>query len=543
MPYTRRNILKHGATLAAVSTMPSPLMAMLRTASGRGVGMVPGMGSDAIPAIEDPSVKRLTDAALDAARSAGAVYADVRLTHTFTNRMGDAPVEEESMTFGVRALVDGYWGFASSPLWTTDEAARLSRGAVHNAKANTLGKPRTMELAPTAPIANGHWTTPIKDDPFMISADEIADFFGAIMMFIRGLPNAEPSAPKAKFIKQEKAFASTAQQYFTQRVYQTSASIGFAVTLDGRRLSGALDTLTPAGAGFEYIRDQPLRDQIVALHEELMRDILLPVKPVDVGRYTTVFDASTVAQFISRSIGSATELDRALGYEANAGGTSYITEPLSMVGALKIGAPSVTITANRTEAAGAATVKWDDEGTPPDEFTLVKEGILADMQTNREGAGWFKDYYVKQNKPVVSHGCAYASEAIHLPLTHCANLQLQGGTDAAVSLESLIANERKAMLVRHGSADMDFQQSTGLGLGSVFEIRNGKRVAMLSGAGTIFRTPELWSNVIAIGGSANRQRFGIEASKGQPAQASCHSVTSAPMTVKELTMIDATRKA
>ncbi len=540
MSYTRRDLLKRSGTLAAlgtIGTLPHPLYAMLPREHRR-------IPHNVISLLADPNVKALSDVALNAAKSAGAVYADVRFTHTFTRDVSIGSVwDSESMTLGVRALVEGYWGFAASPIWTPDEAARLARAAVENAKANTLGKPRVIELAPVAAIDNGQWSTPIKDDPFITSEDEIGDFLTGLLSFIQKLPHVGSAYTVATFIRQDKAYASTENQFVTQRFYQTQGIAQFVVIKNQERQKGvALDTITPAGLGFEYLREQPLRDQIVARHEEAMKDMELPLKPVDVGRYALVFDAPSVAQLVSATIGSATELDRAMGYEANAGGTSYITDPQAMIGTLKIGAPALTVTGNRMEAAGAATVKWDDEGVSPREFTVVKDGILTDMQTNREGAGWLKEQYAKRNLPFASHGCAYAPEGIHVPLTHCANLRMQAATTDA-TFETLIANTTKGLAIKRASVDMDFQQVTGLGGGETFEIKNGKRVAEIQGAGFLFRTPELWTALAAVGGSASLRRFGIEATKGQPEQTSTRSVTAPPIAIKELSIIDPTRKA
>lgn len=539
--YTRRTLIKAGTTLAALSSIvapPPPLGAMVR--SGARISSVEPIFS----LFDDPNVKVLSDAALNAAREAGATYADIRLTHTFRRAIERYGVwDSESMTLGVRTLVDGYWGFASSPIWTTDETVRLAKAAVENARVNTLGKSRIIELAPVTASTNGHWSTPIVNDPFVTSEDEIGDFIVGLLYFIQKLPNVTSPRTRAEFVKQDKVFASTANQFVTQRLYQTAGVVSFGVKSEnGRGKAVNIDTITPAGLGFEYWRDRPLRDEIVARHEEATNDLQLPLKPVDVGRYPLVFDAPSVAGFVNSTIGSATELDRAIGDEANAGGTSYITDPLAMLGTLKVGGQMLTISANRTEAAGAATVKWDDEGVTPGEFTLVKDGVLADMQTNREGAGWLKEEYAKRNLPFASHGCAYAPEALYSPLTHCANLQMQPAeTDA--TFETLIADMSNGLAIKRVGIDMDFQQMTGYGFGETFEIKNGKRVAEIANAGFLFRTQELWNALMAVGGTASRRRFGLSAIKGQPEQLGVRSVTAPPIAVKELSVIDTTRKA
>ena len=530
---SRRHFVQRGAVLAAATSVPSSLRAALRSRS------------DAIPSLEDPAIKVLCDASIDAARVAGASYADVRLDHTYWYRIGTGPGEEESMGFGVRVLVDGYWGFAGGAVWTVDEAARLVRAAIRNARANSSGKARFTELAPLGGAhqgLTGHWTTPIVDDPFEISQEETEDFLEGIRTFIERIPGVLPVNISATFMKQDKTFASTAGHYVTQRLYQSSGVFAFEVRANGRAITTSLDTTTPAGAGFEYLRGQPLRDQILKAVEDTRADLALPYQPVDVGRYEVVLDANTVTALLSETIGVATELDRALGYEANAGGTSYIVDPLEMVGTFKIGSPEVTITGNRTEPTGAATVRWDDEGVVPREFTLVNNGILADMQTDREGASALRAIYDRAGTPVGSHGCAFAPHSIVAPLTHTANLQLRAG-EGDRTFESLIGDVKKGIAFARGAADMDFQQVTGMVTGMAYELRNGKRTAVVGGAGLNFRTPELWNSVATVGGSSSCKRIGIQTFKGQPMRIGVHSVTAPPMALKELAVIDISRKA
>ena len=203
MLITRRSLLhsglKVGVATAAVAALPRPLLAQL------------GRTLEPLPPIEDPRLKALTARALEAARSAGASYADVRLTHervrvfSVSTRVDDS----ESMLAGVRALVDGYWGFASSPVWSPDEMARLAREAVHQAKTNTLGKPRAVDLAPTPVVAEGHWEMPLAIDPFETSPFEISDFLDSLIVYLNRTPNAKINSDSCTAVVQERAFAST----------------------------------------------------------------------------------------------------------------------------------------------------------------------------------------------------------------------------------------------------------------------------------------------------------------------------------------------
>ena len=534
MSISRRDLLKVGASVATLAALPRPLLARL------------GPKPEPVPPIQDPRLRGLALRAVDAARAAGASYADVRLTHTRI-RGFDPSITQirdgESMVVGVRALVDGYWGFASSPVWSPDELARLGREAVHQARANAIGPTRAMELAPVPAIADGHWVMPVEIDPFQTSPFEIVDYLASLMYFIARHPDFSTVRNDCSFHVQEKAFASSDGSYCTQRLYRSEGAFSIKLERKGKPVvSGALDRLTPAGLGWELYKGQPLRDYIEQLMAELEEDLRLPIEPVEVGRYDTVCDAWSVAQLLDDTLGRATELDRALGYEANAGGTSYLRDPLTMLGSFEAGAPVLTVTANRSERGGAATTKWDDEAVAPDDFTLVKKGILADFQTTREGAGWLRPVYQKRGTAARSHGCAAAPSALEAPLTRTPNLALAPG-GAKLDFDSATANLGKGIAVRQMGVDMDFQASSGLGTGRVYRVKGGKRVARLNSAGFLFRATDLWKGIAAMGGAESLRRFGLDSSKGEPAQRTYHSVTAPPAVFKELTLIDVMRKA
>jgi TldD protein len=541
--YSRRTFLQAGATAlsaVALTALPRPLFADL------------GRGLEVVPPIQDPRIKELALRGVEAARAAGAGYADVRLTHTY----GLIAVEE-SMTVGVRALVNGYWGFASSPVWSPDELARLGREAVLQAKANSLGGKREVELAPVPVVADGHWVRPVEVDPFTLSPYEIEDVVTSLKMYASRIPGVELDLP-LYFERQEKAFASSLGSYYTQQTGWIVAS-GNKIKLNWaeKRKQGTttLECLTPAGLGLEYltaprvpfVREQPLTEEIRRAVEELKEDLLMPVAPVDVGRYDAVIDAHGVANLVAETLGRATELDRALGYEANAGGTSFLNAPATMLGQYRTGADLLTLTANRSEQGGCATVRWDDEGVAPEEFTLVERGVLQDFQTTRESAGWLKASYAKAGRAFRSHGCSAAPQAIDAPIPHTPNLVLQPGSEAR-DFDALVAELTDGIALRGlglpGALHLDFQAVSGLGLPSrVYQVKRGKRVALLDMAGILFRAPELWKSLRVLGGPAAARRYGFASAKGEPLQEVYHSVRAVPAAFQQLTLIDPQRKA
>jgi TldD protein len=535
MRSSRRDFLRAGAVAAAVLAAPRLLLADL---GGR--RPVP------VPPIEDPRLKALVARGVDAARAAGAAYADVRLTHTWM-RSARPPLiisDLEMLVVGVRALVDGSWGFASSAIWSPDELARLAREAVQQARANAARGAHPIELAPATPVRDGRWVMPVKIDPFEVPVFEIIDQLNALQMYATaGRQGVGVQSNICQFRKQEKAFGSTAGSYCTQRHYLALGAFVLRRENDrGRAVTRSVPGLDPAGVGWELYREQPLRERIGQTLDEMEQDLARPINPVDVGRYDVVFDAGSVARLLYATLGAATELDRAMGYEANAGGTSYITDPLGMLGAFQAGAPGLTVTANRSEPGGCATVKWDDEGVEPDDFALVKDGVLADFQTTRESAGWLKDAYAKAGRPLRSHGCASAEDASYAPLQRLPNLVLAPGRDGQ-DFDTMVAGLDRGLAVKDVNLSMDFQAASGLATGTVYEVKKGKRTALLNGPGLLFRSTDLWKALVALGGPASARRVGYESHKGEPRQERHASVTAVPATFKELTLIDSMRKA
>src|ERR1041385_2328644 len=187
-----------------------------------------------------------------------------------------------------------------------------------------------------------------------------------------------------------------------------------------------------------------------------------------------------------------------------------------MAGTYQAGAQHLTLTANRSEQGGCATVQWDDDGVAPDGFPLVSDGLLVDFQTTREAAGWLKPYYAKAGRPFRSHGCAAAPEAVDAPLLHTPNLVLQPGREAQ-DFDALVAGLSKGIAIKGALLLMDFQAGTGMGIGATYEVKGGKRVAIIGGAGFLFRASELWKGLLALGVPEAARRYGLVSDlKGEP---------------------------
>ena len=115
--------------------------------------------------------------------------------------------------------------------------------------------------------------------------------------------------------------------------------------------SAAAGSTSPTGL---YDWDAEL-DQVPELLAEKLK-----APSIEAGRYDLVIHPSNLWLTIHESIGHATELDRALGYEANYAGTSFAT--YDKLNTLQYGSNIMNVTGDRTVEHGLATIGYDDEG-------------------------------------------------------------------------------------------------------------------------------------------------------------------------------------
>lgn len=303
-----------------------------------------------------------------------------------------------------------------------------------------------------------------------------------------------------------------------------------------------VDALSLVRRGLEHQLRGDAAGQAREAVEEALRLDALPVEPVEVGRHPAVLDVRSMIGLLHETLGPVTELDRALGYEANVGGTSWITDPLAMMGHEAVASRAVTIAGDRTQPGGAATQKWDDEGVPTSAFPLVKEGIIHDFQTTREGATWLASRYVDRGQPVASHGCATSGTAADPVLSMPPNLTLEPGRERA-GFDDLVKDMRDGVAIFGSAFMMDHQRSSGTMSALFVRVKKGKQVARLGGAGGLFRTADLWKSITALGGAASGLSRARGSVKGEFGMGSIATVSAVPAAVREMTVIELERRA
>ncbi|HVF38371.1 MAG TPA: DNA gyrase modulator, partial [Gemmatimonadaceae bacterium] len=303
--------------------------------------LLPSDASAAIARLRptDPLADDLALEALNVARGAGASYADARVGRyrrqsiATRERQITGVNDAESYGIGIRALVGGSWGFASTSTMTKEGVQQTALEAVRLAKAARAIQRRPVELAPVTPV-KGTWRTPVKRDPIDVPIeDKVALLFAAneAALKVKGIRFVNSGM---QLLREEKTLATTDGTLTTQTFIRVGPQFSATAIADGD-FQSYNEELAPRGNGWEYIESLNMPGN--AERWATLAAEKLGAKSVEVGRYDLILDPTNLWLTIHESIGHPTELDRAMGYEANFAGTSFIAPPEKHIGKLKYG--------------------------------------------------------------------------------------------------------------------------------------------------------------------------------------------------------------
>jgi TldD protein len=521
---------------------------------------IPVIGSPISPeaALEavDPALKKqMADVALNAARSKGATYTDVRIGR-YLNQFVITREEKvqnivntESYGLGVRVIANGSWGFAATDKMDNEGIAKAAEQAVAIAKENSRILTEPVQLAPQKGQGDVSWKTPIQKNAFEVPVKEKVDL-------LLGVNDAAMKAG-ANYItsilflvNEQKYFASTDGSYIDQDVHRIWPTF-FLTKID--QASGKFEQRnalsSPRGMGFEYLEAQP-KDGIQGV-TSLFRDRYdmtedarlgatqagdkLKAKSVEAGKYDLVLDPSHLWLTIHESVGHPTELDRVLGYEANFAGTSFLTLDKWESKKFNFGNNLVNLFADKTQPGSLGAVGYDDEGVKCGKWDLVKEGTLINYQTIRDQA-----HILGLN---ASQGCCYADNWSSVQFQRMPNVSLQPGKEK-LSVDDLIKDVEKGIyIIGDGSFSIDQQRYNFQFGGQLFyEIKDGKIAGMLRDVAYQSNTQEFWNSCGAIADESDYRLGGsFFDGKGQPQQVSAVSHGSSTTRFNGVNVINTAR--
>jgi TldD protein len=481
----------------------------------------------------------LAGTALRLAKKAGASYADVRIGRTEFEALFAQEERLENcqssflMGFGVRVLLGGSWGFAGSTLLTGSEIARAVAIAIENAKASQLIQ-ATPVILEDIPAYQENWTMPLRIDPFSISVEEKS---AKLLAINRAALSAGADYVTSGFLmaREEKLFVSSRGSSICQSRVRIFPQ--FEVTAIDKNTGkfATRNTLAPPrAAGWDYILGCELESEAALAAEQARQK--LAAKPVAPGKYDLVLDPGNLWLTVHESIGHSTELDRALGWEADFAGTSFVTP--DKLGKLKFGSPLLNVIADRSQEGGLATVGFDDDGVKSEgaEFAIIENGVFKNYQTAIGQAQLIGGER--------SNGCAYADSPMRFPIQRMPNISLKPNPEKT-SLDDLIGDVKDGIyIVGDGSWSIDQQRHNFQFGGQLFyEIKNGKLGKMLRDVAYQATTVEFWNSLDGLGDQSTYVLGGsFSCGKGQPMQLAPVSHGAVPARFRQINVLNTERK-
>ena len=536
MSPSRRDFLKTGAAAAAVLAGPRIL-----TASDTSGLLTAATAPLVATPTAEPYVIDLAAEALSAARDAGASYADVRVGRyrrqsvNTRERQITGVSDAESYGLGVRALVNGSWGFAATSIMTTDGVVKAAREAARIAKAARTVQKRPVELAPT-PAVKGTWMTPVTRDPIEVPIEEkVALLFAANEAALK-TKGVRFVTSGMQLLREIKTYVNSEGTETTQTFIRVGPSFQATATGPGGFQSYS-EELAPRAAGWEYIQSLDMPGNGAKWASLAVEKV--GAKTVEPGRYDLILDPTNLWLTIHESIGHPTELDRAMGYEANYAGTSFVAPPEKHIGKLKYGTELMNIQADRTQPQSLAWVAWDDEGVASDKWMIIEKGMFKDYQTTREQAAWISGLTgVKK-----SHGCSFADSWDSVQFQRMPNISLMPGT-RDIGLDDIVAATDRGIIIKNrGSWSIDHQRYNFQFSGQVFyEVKGGKITGMLKDVAYQANTPVFWNAMDMIGGQKSYWLGGsFGDGKGEPSQSNSVSHGCVPARFKNVNIVNTGR--
>jgi TldD protein len=467
--------------------------------------------------LEGDRLAALRDAALSEARALGCAEAELRVERIRSQRVAlhdghlESAVDDTELGMGLRVVADGAIGFAATVATTPEDAARLAGRAVHAARSVAAAGGRRVELAPVVGEPAHDWVSDYQVDPTEVSlSDKVAllDEWSGRLLGSDGVDHATATVLAVCEDKYLGALSGTEVVQRRVRVHPVAE----ATALDGDGGFETLRTLAPpTGRGWEYLTGTgwDWDGELTRLPGLLAEKLRAP--SVEPGRYDLVIDPTNLWLTIHESIGHATELDRAMGFEAAYAGTSFAT--FDQLGTLRYGSGVMHVTGDRTTPHGLATVAVDDEGVPTESFDLVRDGILVGYQLDRAIAA--------SSGIGSSNGCAFADSPLHVPIQRMANVSLQPAEGEEPTIDDLLGGVEEGLyILGDKSWSIDMQRYNFQFTGQrFFRIAGGKLAGQVKDVAYQATTTDFWGALEAVGGRSTYLLGGaFNCGKGQPGQ-------------------------
>jgi TldD protein len=488
-------------------------------------------------------------AAVEAARAAGADYADARVTRKRTqlfrvrNGETESVQDKDDFGLGVRVLFGGAWGFAARAISGEGEAAEPSaatpaRGlgveavaleAVQVARASAM-VPSSEAALPGSSLGDeqsgsGLWRSKFEINPFEVPVRKKIEVLLEADEAMRRVGKVKVAVATMNFMWERKLFASSEGSEIEQERIESGAGAEAVALSDGEMQTRSYPNNFGQHllGGYEVITGMNLASGAEKAAREAVE--LLDAPPCPSTETTVILDSSQMVLQIHESCGHPTELDRVFGTEASYAGTSFLTP--DKLGSFRYGSRLVNLAADATVEGGVGSFGYDDEGVPAQREYLVKEGVFSGYLMSRETALRLARL-LSGGLRRKSNGCMRAESWNRLPIIRMTNINLEPGD---CTLEDMIADTKQGIYMetnRSWSID-DVRLNFQFGCELAREIENGKLGRLLKNPTYQGVTPEFWKSCDAVGNASEWRLWGLpNCGKGEPVQSAHVGHGSAP---------------
>jgi TldD protein len=352
----------------------------------------------------------LAEKAVNHALNFGAEYADARIEKikvtSIRYAQGRFDAASSGLIFGVgvRALVNGAWGFASSSLTENNDEECIndvSKLAVDAGKAAASHSKKEASVALFKPVKSEERIS-VKKDLALVEIEEKMKIACKLSEEAKKFSNKIASS-SALYLDEcgEKSIATSDGIEVLSEVSRIYISVK-AVAKEGEKLT-LIHESEGFLSGFEVFDKIDLRSYAVKAAERALN--MLKAKPAVKGRFKAVLDPRIAGTFIHEAVGHACEAD-------------YIINNQSILsGRLgeQIASEQVTIYDDSTLNGGWGSAKYDDEGIPTERRVLIENGVLKGYILNRESA---------RKLGMRANGGARAASYNHKPIVRMSNTYL-----------------------------------------------------------------------------------------------------------------------
>jgi TldD protein len=450
--------------------------------------------------------------ALDTATVRGAEYADIRFEDVRGERIearnGVVATLSDSTSrgYGIRALVDGAWGFAASSDFRDEGVDRAASRAVEIAKAGASIARRRIGQAPANAYVDT-FSTPVARDPHDVPLGKRVELLLQAEKALHVSPKISVGRAWMDLWRTDKIFYSTIGSRIAQSIRQSGSGVEAMAVGDGdvqtRTFPGDIG-LYKAG-GWEVIEQARLAENAPRIGEEAVALLTAPQCPS--GTFDIILGGSQVSLQMHESCGHPAELDRVMGWEANFSGVSFLE--IDQLEKLKYGSDIVTIVIDNTLPEGLATVGYDDEGTRSIVSDIIRDGMFVGYEMSNDTA---------RSIGRQSNACVRAQSWEFVPMIRMCNLNLLPGD---VPFENIFDDVKDGIYMesnRSWSID-DHRLNFQFGCEISWEVKNGKRGRMLKNPTYAGMTPQFWNSCDAIADKNSWVPWGTpNCGKGEPMQ-------------------------